>query len=72
MITWQGQNWFMESGGWSPPSIHVIERPAESYDAYHDRKKAEDDGARKVRVGFARVLDEDPPKRKRAKKKGKR
>jgi hypothetical protein len=41
------------------PTIQVIERPAESYDAYHERKKREErDGEpRKVPFGFGRVLE---------------
>jgi hypothetical protein len=44
-----------------PPTINVIERPAESYDAYHERKKKEErDGEpKRVPFGFGRVLEED-------------
>jgi hypothetical protein len=43
-----------------PPTIAVIERPAESYDAYHQRKKREEEHGepRKVAFGFARVLED--------------
>jgi hypothetical protein len=56
-IGWSGQNWYERPSGHTP-TIHIIERPSESYDAYHERKKREEDKPR-VPFGFARVLVED-------------
>lgn len=46
---------------YSPPTISVIERPSESYDDYHKRKKKEERDGKPKRVpfGFARVLEEE-------------
>ena len=57
MIFESGENWYANSG-LSAPTISVIDRPEESYDEYHERKVREQ-GARRVRFGFARVLDEE-------------
>lgn len=58
MIQWSGQNWYQRANGYTQ-SINVIEKPSESYDAYHERKKRTEN-ARTVPFGFARALkDED-------------
>jgi hypothetical protein len=51
---WSGQNWY-ETAGRPGATIYVIERPSESYDAYHERKTREK-GRRRVPFGFARAL----------------
>ena len=56
-IGWSGQNWY------ETPSVYVrtmsiIEAPADSYDAYHERKKREE-GRKRVPFGFARALEDD-------------
>jgi hypothetical protein len=43
------------------PTIQVIERADESYDEYHERKKKEESGARKVPFGFLRALSDEEP-----------
>lgn len=59
MIRWSGQPWHLKSG-LVAPTIAVIERNAESYAEYHERRKAEE-SKRSVPFGFARALiDEEP------------
>jgi hypothetical protein len=57
-------SWFRDSddrwemtSGLAAPTIAVIERPAESYDQHHERKKREE-GAPRRSFGFGRVLDD--------------
>lgn len=57
MVEWSGQNWYWRSGV-GHPTIAVIERPSESYDAHHERKKREE-GAPRVPFGFARALPQE-------------
>lgn len=61
MPSWSGWNWYVRDGGGYRPTISVIDRPAESYDAYHERRKREE-GARRVPFGFARALLEEGDK----------
>jgi general stress protein 26 len=58
-----GDNWWFRSGQ-TAPTISVIEKPSESYDAYHERKKREEN-RRRVSFGFSRVLDEQKPAKRR-------
>lgn len=51
MIQWSGQNWYRKSGQ-NAASIYVIEKPAETYDQYHERKKREEEQEKPRRVPF--------------------
>lgn len=60
MIRESGENWELWWSGRVAPTIYVIEPVNQSYDDYHERKKKEEAGARKVPFGFSRALDEPP------------
>jgi hypothetical protein len=59
VIQWSGQNWY-ERSGLLAPTVAVIERPAESYDEYAERKEREKK-ARRVPFGFAGGVEAEAP-----------